>query len=113
MTKDGVLGATAQLFFKNVREDSSPETLIYLLARAWDIEQGSTFNSAASEPALAKLEAAVKEIVGDSYGKTAKIPTTQGTVATRRALALLYAHLLRIQIQDSSLQQGLFSRESF
>jgi len=99
-TKDGVLTSSAQLFFKNVREDTTAATLLVVLARAWDLEDGSAFSKPASGQALAKLEADVKAEIGDAYAKAVE----GRSIVVRRALALLYAHLLRIHLQDPGLQ---------
>ncbi|KAG8865289.1 secretory subunit [Tulasnella sp. 330] len=103
-TKDGVLGSTAQLFFKRIREDTTSSDLILLLARAWDIEDGSKNVKPASGQALGKLEADVKAVAGADFGKTPSTKTRKEDVVTRRALALLYAHMLRVHVQDSLLQ---------
>ncbi|KAG9016960.1 secretory subunit [Tulasnella sp. JGI-2019a] len=103
-TKDGVLGTTAQLFFKKVREETSNNELIQLLARAWDIEDGSKDIKPASGQVLSKLEADVKAVVGNDFGKTPYTKFRSEDIVARRALALLYAHMLRVHVQDPSLQ---------
>lgn len=109
-TKDGVLGSTAQLFFKKVREETTSTELVYLLAKAWGIEDPSKNLKPASGHALSKLEkdikAVVKAFAGAEYGKTPHTKFKSDDVVARRALALLYAHLLRVTVQDPALQTG-------
>ncbi|KAG8935466.1 secretory subunit [Tulasnella sp. 418] len=101
-TKDGVVSKTAEIFFKAVREETHPIELINILARAWEHEGGDEFaesSKAASGNALGQLEATIKGAVGDLW----TTPKGSDNIITRRAKALLYAHLLRIPVTDSAL----------
>ncbi|THH10242.1 hypothetical protein EW145_g1464 [Phellinidium pouzarii] len=85
-TKDGVFAKTAETFFKSIKEDSGVNDLFDCLGRAFDIEYPQI-----SMP-LGKLEETVRSRLGSKYSGSP-------------AQALLYAHLLRIPIEDPKLQK--------
>lgn len=86
-TKDGVQVKTAELFFKNTREDSTVADLLGCLGRAFDIE-GPTISTPVSA-----LEEKVRARLGGKYTGSP-------------AQTLLYAHILRIPVENVSLQKG-------
>ncbi len=63
LTKDGVKGRTAQIFFKNIREEDSVQELLYTLAQAWDYERP---NISSSTSARGRLEEEVVRKMGES-----------------------------------------------
>ncbi|KZT53375.1 hypothetical protein CALCODRAFT_458082, partial [Calocera cornea HHB12733] len=99
MTRDRVQGATATLFFKNMRDKSDYPVLVELLGRSWELERPVAKRSPAAEEALDGIVKSVRE----------KVPlwTPVGefdSARTRRATALLWAHLLRLPLSDPSLE---------
>ncbi|KIJ32311.1 hypothetical protein M422DRAFT_76544 [Sphaerobolus stellatus SS14] len=92
-TKDGVQTRTAELFFKEINEDALDEDIMQSVGKALTLEKplggGKT-----TEAALAELSKQVESRLGGSdWGKNG-LP---------KALVLVYAHLLRLPIQDKKL----------
>ncbi|GAB1523739.1 secretory subunit [Rhizoctonia solani] len=106
LTKDGVHGNTASLFFKGVTEDASIDFLVSLLSRGFSAEQKAFSRKVAHTPAveddLNGLETEIKVLLGPRWStvaQTAKVPEA------RRALVLLYAHLLRLPVNNDVLRK--------
>ncbi|KAJ1308318.1 hypothetical protein OPQ81_004029 [Rhizoctonia solani] len=106
LTKDGVHGNTASLFFKSVTEDASIDFLVSLLSRGFSTEQKAfsrkVTHTAAVEDDLNGLETEIKVLLGSRWStvaQTAKVPEA------RRALVLLYAHLLRLPVKNEVLRK--------
>lgn len=89
-----------------MREDTTQQQIILLLARAWDREEESHKVSPADGQSLGKLESSIKAVFGEQYGKTPETNTTSYGIASRRALALLYAQMLKVDVQDPKLAHG-------
>lgn len=85
-TKDGVLAKTAEIFFKNIKEDSAMNDVINCLGKAPVAEFPKI-------SPLSDLEDTVRSNLGTKY----QGPPFQ---------TLLYAHLFRIPIKDINLQRG-------
>lgn len=87
-TKDGVFTKTAEVFFKNVKEESAADDLYDCLGKVfeWEYPKVSPLNT---------LEDQVRSRLGGKF---------EGS----RGLTLLYAHLFRIDIQDAKLRKGQF-----
>ncbi|KAF8603419.1 hypothetical protein BDV93DRAFT_544628 [Ceratobasidium sp. AG-I] len=106
LTKDGVHGSTASLFFKAVTDDASVDDLVSLLSHGFSIEDEAAprkvVHSTTVEDDLNGLETEIKVTLGARWAtvaKTAKVPEA------RRALVLLYAHLLRLPVKNETLQK--------
>ncbi|CAE6476988.1 unnamed protein product [Rhizoctonia solani] len=103
LTKDGVHGNTASLFFKGVTEDASIDFLVSLLSRGFSTEQNAFSQKVTHTPAveddLNGLETEIKVLLGSRWSTTAKVPQA------RRALVLLYAHLLRLPVTNEVLRK--------
>ncbi|QRV72321.1 DnaJ domain protein [Ceratobasidium sp. AG-Ba] len=106
ITKDGVHGSTASLFFKAVTEEASIDELVSILSRGFSTENKATSKKVAHSPAveddLNGLETEIKAALGSRWStvaQTAKIPEA------RRALVLLYAHLLRLPVKNDALKK--------
>ncbi|CUA77177.1 Translocation protein SEC63 homolog [Mus musculus] [Rhizoctonia solani] len=106
LTKDGVHGNTASLFFKGVTEDASIDFLVSLLSRGFSTEQKAfsrkVTHTAAVEDDLNGLETEIKVLLSSRWStvsQTAKVPEA------RRALVLLYAHLLRLPVTNDVLRK--------
>ncbi|EJD01240.1 uncharacterized protein FOMMEDRAFT_126005 [Fomitiporia mediterranea MF3/22] len=85
-TKDGVYARSAEMFFKDIKEDSSIEDLLACYGQALENEYPVVSTS------LGDLEQKVRSRLGGKYSGSP-------------AQTLLYAHLLRIPIENSSLQR--------
>ncbi|CAE6471103.1 unnamed protein product [Rhizoctonia solani] len=103
LTKDGVHGNTASLFFKGVTEDASVDFLVSLLSRGFSAEQKAFSRKVTHTPAveddLNGLETEIKVLLDSRWTQTAKVPEA------RRALVLLYAHLLRLPVTNDVLRK--------
>jgi translocation protein SEC63 len=103
-TKDGIHAESAAAFFKTVKEESSVEEVVGALGKAykWEI--------AAAQPnaKLDKLEKTIKSQLGARWIDVRKlIVDYDGELheSRRRALVLLYAHLLRLDLHDAGLKK--------
>lgn len=85
-TKDGVLAKSAEIFFKSIKEDSSVDEILGCFAKALAEEHP------VSTP-IGDLEQKVRSRLGGEYSGSP-------------AQTLLYAHLLRIPIENESLRNG-------
>jgi hypothetical protein len=114
-TKDGVYTSTAATFFKSLRPESEIDEVVGTLVRGFEWE-GTTLR--AGNEVLHDLEESIeKSNVVDwvEMKKLAGIAETrdgEGSSRKRRALILLYAHLLRLPVVDSSFQPSPFIRLS-
>ncbi|KAJ7695116.1 Sec63 Brl domain-containing protein [Mycena rosella] len=88
-TKDGINSLTASAFFKNLTEEATEADIVRVLATAYAFERVSSVKASTDA-----LEAEVRAAVG---------PATWAGIAgedarRRRAMVLLYAHLLRLDV---------------
>ena len=88
-TKDGVHVKSAEIFFKNVKEDSTISDLLSYLGRAYEVEFPKITTP------LGDLEGKVRSRLDEKYKGSA-------------AQTLLYAYLLRIPIENPSLLKGQY-----
>ncbi|EKM59036.1 uncharacterized protein PHACADRAFT_249200 [Phanerochaete carnosa HHB-10118-sp] len=104
-TKDGVDARSAAVFFKSLNEDSGLDEVVASLGKSFEYEQPQK-KSNTSE--LDELDKQIQVTLGAKWGSLkslAEIDPKQHE-ARRRAFILLYAHLLRLPIQSSSLRRG-------
>lgn len=62
---------------------------------------------------LAQLESQIKEKLGEKWDELVKLAeaSPKDHKSRRRAFVLLYAHLLRLPIQSSTLLKGMFGTD--
>ncbi|EIN04311.1 hypothetical protein PUNSTDRAFT_108433 [Punctularia strigosozonata HHB-11173 SS5] len=105
-TKDGVNARTAAAFFKSLKEESGMEDVVSALGKAFSYEptKAATGKKNANKE-LKQLEKQIEEKLGAKWLEVRKLTEVGDNVldARRRALVLLYAHALRLPVQDSSL----------
>ncbi|KZV63236.1 hypothetical protein PENSPDRAFT_657466 [Peniophora sp. CONT] len=101
-TKDGVFNDTAAAFFKAVQETSEMPDVVRALGQAAEWNKVE-LKSAPAEEELKALESQIKEKLDEGWTEVrSSIPNEEtGRV---RALILLHAHLLRLPVQDPTLQ---------
>jgi hypothetical protein len=121
LTKDGALSSTAELFFHNLIEDISFEALLALVASAFEIK--TILSSKSSSKKLKRsrqtqtegLEKKVRSEserlgLGDVLSAGWASERSKGVVlpnpVNRRAVALLWSHLLRIEDLEAELLDG-------
>ncbi|KAG6836917.1 hypothetical protein H0H93_001283 [Arthromyces matolae] len=99
-TKDGVNALTAAAFFKTLKEESTFEEVLGTFAKAfqWELPPQKPSKS----PELDALEKQIEEKAGQKWLDVKKVCGVD--VQRRKGLILLYAHLLRLDIQSRSLQ---------
>ncbi|KAJ3507822.1 hypothetical protein NLJ89_g6088 [Agrocybe chaxingu] len=105
-TKDGIYAQSAAAFFKTLKEESGMEDVVGALGKAyqWELD-ASKFKSAAE---LDTLEKTITDKLGVKWTEVRRVAVDyDGKLyeARRRALVLLYAHLLRLEIKDTRLKK--------
>ncbi|KAG6861500.1 hypothetical protein C0995_015927 [Termitomyces sp. Mi166 len=100
-TKDGINASSAAAFFKTLKEESSFEEVLGTFAKAfrWEL----SVQKAASSPELNDLEKQIEERADAKYHEVKKV--CGDDAPRRKGLILLYAHLLRLDIQSSILRK--------
>jgi translocation protein SEC63 len=107
-TKDGVKAKTAAAFFKNLREESSMEEVLGTLGKAFQFELPDAGVKKA-DVGIDRLESEIEKRAGAKWVEVRRIAKdVDGKlhVKRRRALVLIYVHLLRIEVSDPKLQKG-------
>ncbi|KAI0938903.1 hypothetical protein AcW1_004093 [Taiwanofungus camphoratus] len=103
-TKDGVDARSAATFFKNLSEDSGINDVVGSLEKTFEWE-GPNAKVAKREAELLDLESKVGERLRGKWDDMGKLTEAGGEHESwRRALILIYAHLLRLPIQSTSLR---------
>ncbi|KAI0759710.1 DnaJ-domain-containing protein [Trametes elegans] len=105
-TKDGVHTRSAAAFFKDLSEEAGIDEVTSTLGKAYEWElPKANLNKADDE--LARLEQQIKEKLADKWGDLLKLAEAvpKEHQSRRRALILLYAHLLRLPVQHPTLQK--------
>ncbi|EIW62313.1 DnaJ-domain-containing protein [Trametes versicolor FP-101664 SS1] len=103
-TKDGVHTRSAAAFWKSLSEESGMDDVTSSLGKSFEWElPGSKAGKVDAE--LAQLESQIKEKLGEKWDELVKLAeaSPKDHKSRRRAFVLLYAHLLRLPIQNSTL----------
>ncbi|KZT21226.1 DnaJ-domain-containing protein [Neolentinus lepideus HHB14362 ss-1] len=95
-TKDGVEADTAATFFKAIKEEAGAGDVLAVVAPATP-RKASAAQDAAE---IGRLEAKIREQLAKS--ELVALPKDE---KNRRALVLVYAHLLRLPVESASLQK--------
>lgn len=103
-TKDGIYAQSAATFFKDVKEESSIEEVVSVLVKAykWEIPLGK------SDSLLDELEEDIKGRLSSKWLEIKKLTQNyNGELheSQRKALILLFSHLLRLEIHNSGLRK--------
>ncbi|KAJ2913503.1 hypothetical protein MD484_g6889, partial [Candolleomyces efflorescens] len=103
-TKDGIHANSAAAFFKTISEEATTEEVVSALGKAfkWEIPE-----SKEAQAELDELEKTIQQKVGQQYAEVKKLTRDVNGelhVSRRRALILIYAHLTRLPINSTSLQ---------
>ncbi|KAF5363456.1 hypothetical protein D9756_000996 [Leucocoprinus leucothites] len=105
-TKDGVHAKSAAAFFKSLKEESPMEEVVGTLGKAFQFETPDA-SAKKSDVAIDRLESEIEKKAGSKWSEVRKIAKDMDGklhVKRRRALVLLYAHFLRIEVSDPKLQ---------
>ncbi|KAJ1021913.1 hypothetical protein NDA16_003675 [Ustilago loliicola] len=106
-TKDGIVNDTAQTYFQHLRDDTNASRIFALLAISdefSDAKLDKAGDKHRDERALAALEPKIRARLAE-YGPQWHLIDSFRNASIRKALLLLYAHTLRIQIEDKKLEQ--------
>ena len=107
-TKDGVHAMSAATFFKSLKEESTMTEVVGTLGKALQYEMSDACIKK-SDVAIDRLESEIERKVDSKWSQVRRIANDTGGklhVKRRRALVLIYAHLLRIEVPDPKLQEG-------
>ncbi|KAG9317061.1 translocation protein sec63 [Chiua virens] len=100
-TKDGIEPRTAEGFWKGVEEGSGLGDIVKVVGSAFRYESHTK-----SAGDLSNVEAEIEKRVGDEWKKMIKaVANGDGDSNARRALTLLYAHFLRLDLGSKALEQ--------
>ncbi|KAG8218226.1 translocation protein sec63 [Butyriboletus roseoflavus] len=97
-TKDGIEAKTAEGFWKGVEEGSGLGDIVKVVASAFRYE---SWTKNAGD--LSKVEADIEKRVGDEWKQMNR--AVADDEKAQRALALLYAHFLRLDLGSKALEQ--------
>lgn len=117
MTRDGILNSTAEGFFHQLRDDTDFASLIAILASASEIhavlskKKGSKKERKDRQSKIEDLEKVVdarKEelAVLEDVSMKQEHRVEVKTAPARRARALIWCHLLRIELDDAEMKSG-------
>jgi translocation protein SEC63 len=102
-TKDGVNATTAASFFLSVKEEWGIDELVGVFGKGFakEVQLG-----AGSKNELKGLEAKVREALGEKWSTFSGVAGIRKNEDAKRAFILVSAHLLRIPVENRSLQDG-------
>ena len=98
-TKDGVEAKTAEGFWKGVEEASGISDVVKVVGGAFRYE-----SRAKNAGDLSNVDGEIEKRVGNEWKEMSK--GIAGDEKARRALALLYAHFLRLDLGSKALERG-------
>ncbi|KAA1465883.1 DnaJ-domain-containing protein [Dentipellis sp. KUC8613] len=104
-TKDGINAQTASAFFKSLNENSGVQDIIDTLSKAVEWQH---VERKGADKELKELDEAIGAEIDGRWKELKSLTRDRGDASNGRwrALVLLYAHLLRIPIRDSSLRKA-------
>ncbi|ESK87828.1 translocation protein sec63 [Moniliophthora roreri MCA 2997] len=105
-TKDGISARAAAAFFKTIKEDSRMDEVIGALGKSFQHEKPGVSLKAEEKAELDRLEKLISEQVGKPWEIVKSIVGVDENAkdSRRRSMILLYAHLLRLDINRPSLK---------
>ncbi|EIW81991.1 translocation protein sec63 [Coniophora puteana RWD-64-598 SS2] len=96
-TKDGINAQTAAAFFKGLKEFSTPTEIAGVLSQAYKWENPPSASTHQEE--VKKLEEQIEAALGEEWKEAKKVVEGKnGGKSERKALVLLYAHFLRLDV---------------
>lgn len=120
ITKDGALTVTADGYFKELKEDVDFERAVEILSASTEFSpknpKGSLITNLKNDKAFSSLQSKVLESMNQRQTDTAALESalkSKKAYAGKAAL-LLYAHMLRVPVPDTSLLRGkTYSRAAY
>lgn len=119
LTRDGILNGTAEAFFHQVHEDSDVVNLLTVLSTAHEFRPvlegkrgGSKKQRKERQQRIEELEKVIEEkreelLIEESPTIRVDSRATVNTAVARRARALLWAHLLRLELEPELQEEQL------
>ena len=108
--EDGVNALTAASFFKSLKEESGMDDVVGTLGKSYTWESVEGPKSTRKE--LEDLEKKISAKMAKEWREILKLAGVgkdeEGYERRKRALVLLYAHFLRLDVEGASLQRGSF-----
>lgn len=98
-TKDGIEARTAEGFWMGIEEASGISDIVKVVGNALGYE-----SQAKNAGDLNKVEVEIEKRIGDEWKEMNKVVV--GDEKARRALTLLYAHFLRLDLGSKALERG-------
>lgn len=108
-TKDGVLNKTAATFYLNAKEDMTFAQAVMIVSAASEFEVLLGKRQSLKSPQFDRLQNTVKDQLFKLTGERMDGQLFRQS-ETQKAAIFIYAHLLRIPVQDPSLALGKSSR---
>ncbi|ETW84592.1 molecular chaperone, DnaJ superfamily [Heterobasidion irregulare TC 32-1] len=101
-TKDGIHAQTASRFFKSLTEASGIEDIVGALGKAVEFERPGKPSGVAE---LEELEKAIEAAIGQKWRDVRALVKSESKDGRWRALVLIHAYLLRLDVKDSALKK--------
>ncbi|KAJ3843252.1 Sec63 Brl domain-containing protein [Lentinula raphanica] len=105
-TKDGIKASSAAAFFKALREDSTMDDVVAALGKAYKWESIKAKSKTGDAAELDRLEKNISLVVPKQWETLRQSFDAGKDTNQRKAMILLYAHFLRLNIEKPSLQQA-------
>ncbi|KAK8865735.1 hypothetical protein IAR55_000881 [Kwoniella newhampshirensis] len=121
LTRDGILNPTAEIFFHQLRDDTDFTSLIALLASALELHSVLGGKKKVSKKERKERQAKVEELEKVLEEKKLEIGIEESplmkqeskviitSAVARRARALLWAHLLRVDLDDAEMRSEIIA----
>ncbi|WVR05699.1 hypothetical protein IAU60_002723 [Kwoniella sp. DSM 27419] len=121
LTRDGILNPTAEIFFHQLHDDTDFISLVSLLASAMEFVTLFGSKKKGSKKARKERQAKIDDLEKVLDGRKAEVGVEEHplmrdehrvqvtSAAAKRARALLWAHLLRINLNDPELEADKLS----
>ena len=118
MTRDGILNPTAEFFFHNLKDDTDFSTMITIFASAFEFVPILSGRRKGGKKERKERQGKIEELEKEIEAKKAEWELEDSVVmrkeskvgvtsaAARRARALLWTHLLRMDLEDEEMRQG-------
>ncbi|KAK4686374.1 translocation protein SEC63, partial [Tremellales sp. Uapishka_1] len=120
-TRDGILNATAEVFFHQLRDDTDYVSLIALLASALEFQAILSGKREVSKKERKERQGKVEELEKQLESRKEELGIEEGirmhkdsrvvptTAVARRARALIWSHLLRVDLEDVEMKSELLA----
>ncbi|SAM06085.1 hypothetical protein [Absidia glauca] len=109
-TKDGILNSTMGVLVKGLKENDGLKELIRVLSGAYEFQENVSVH-ADEEAVLKRLDAAIREELENRFGEKYERLDDSVPRYRRKAYALLYAYLLRLDLTAKNIQAAILQED--